>query len=540
MFRVASLMSGILAVLAVAPRSFAQGSEVPLETVQFEIDYVTTVGDSVFVLGDVVQLGDGDMTRAVKLVPGAYDPGPPASLMWSIDVAIPEGTTFNYSFVVRDDAVSQLSDPGNGVVLAGPFVGTTATPVPPARDLRFYKTNGGPASEVTFHLPAGDITRPLVLVPNHADLIVAHLTGAPNGVGTDATIAGNPVRTPLHTLLRRGGHIFNYVSDPAAATAGFRELFAVPTSQIVATRTIDSVTGRGIEVWLPRGYNEHTARRYPVLYMHDGQNVFEPGGAFGTWAAEVVAAELIKSGNVRELIIVAIDNSSNRLPEYNPDWSGSQNAAYNSFIVDELKPVIDARYRTKTGPADTGVMGSSFGGIASLSIGLDYPEVFGRVGAMSTSFWATDVDVRLDNGELPLATRLYLDAGDISDGGDDTIAVRDALLADGRVSSGDLFFQIGYGHQHNEAAWNDRLDEALLALFPITDEAVEIDLPVPVIGDVNNDGCVDLTDLAMLLSAFDACSGDAAYDANVDVDGSGCIDLTDLALVLSHFDEGCA
>ncbi|RMF85614.1 MAG: hypothetical protein D6744_01140, partial [Planctomycetota bacterium] len=452
--RLLGTIFALLAATATAPAARAQGSEVPLETEHFAIDFVTSVGQSVFVLGDIPALGDNDMTLAVKLVPGAYDPGPPASLPWTLDVAIPQGVTFSYSYVLRDDAVGSLSDPANGVVLAGPFNGATTTPNPPTRDLRFYKNNGGTATDVTFHLPSGDATRPLVVVPGHPDLLVAHLSGAPNGVGTDATIGGNSVRTPLHTLLRRGAHVYNYVSDPAATTSGFRETFVVPTSQIVATRTIDNVTGRGVEVYLPRGYNEHTSRRYPVLYMHDGQNVFEPGGPFGTWAAEVVAGRLIKKGRLRELIIVAIDNSPNRLAEYNPDWTGSQNAAYNSFIVDELKPVVDARYRTLTGPTDTGVMGSSFGGIASLSIALDYPQVFGRVGAMSTSFWATSIDVRLANGELPTASRLYLDAGDINDGAEDTIAVRDALLAGGRVLNGDLFFQIGYGHQHNETAWN--------------------------------------------------------------------------------------
>lgn len=526
-----------------APAALARGVEVPQQIVHFEIDYVTTFGDSVFVLGDIPELGGGDMRYAVKLIPGTYVPGPPAHLPWTIDVAIPFGTTYTWQFVLRDDSVSALSNASNGSALTAPSTDSTPAPTPATTELVFFQNVESAASEVTFNTAGGPVVVPFAPAPQHPELKVAVLPDQPFGPGINALINANAVTTPLHTILRRGAQTYNYVSDPAASSlAGRRELLAVPSTNIVATRNIDGVVGRGVEVWLPRGYDEHLDRRYPVLYMHDGQNVFIPGGPFGTWAAEETAADLIRRGRVRELIIVAIDNSANRLPEYNPDWSGSQNAQYNAFVVNELKPVIDARYRTLTGPADTGVCGSSFGGIASLSLGLDHPQVFGKIGAMSTSFGYTTLDNDLAAGALPAESVLYLDCGDSGasqDGAGATIAARDATLAAGHVLERNFYFQIGYGHQHNEAAWRQRFDETLLALFPITEEVNSIDLPLPIAGDTNADGCIDLTDVATLLAAFGACAGDPGYSPAADIDASGCVDLTDLSTQLANYGEGC-
>lgn len=519
------------------------GSEVPHETVHFEIDYVTTLGTSVFVLGDIPELGGGDMRYAVKLVPGTYVPGPPPHLTWSIDIAIPYNTTYAWRYVLRNDSVSALSNAANGTALTGVVTSQTPVPSPALVDLVFYQNAGDPASAVTFNAAGGLVVVPFAAVPGHADLKAAALREQPFGPGTSATVGTTAVRTPLHTLLRRGEQVFNYVPDAGVAGfAGRRETFAVPSAHVVSTRTDGGVTGRGVQVWLPRGYDQHVERRYPVLYMHDGQNVFTPGGPFGCWFAEIVAAEQIRRGLVRELIIVGIDNSPNRLAEYNPDWSGSMNAEYNVFVVQELKPYIDAHYRTLTCARDTGVCGSSFGGIASLSLGLEFPEVFGRIGAMSTSFSYTTLDDDLAAGRLAGESVLYLDCGDSGtsqDGAGATIAARDAVLAAGRVLERNFFFQIGYGDQHNEAAWNRRFDEVLRGLFPITDEPRTIDLPRPPRADIDGDGCVGLADLARLLSSFGLCGGDAGFDGAADVDASGCVNLADLSVLLAEFGVGC-
>ncbi len=516
----------------------AHAAEVPNEIVHFEINYVTAVGQSVFVLGDVPQLGGDDITRAVKLVPGDFSPG---SLPWRIDIAIPQGTEYTWRFVLRSDAVSELSKAANGSDLTAAQIDSTTAPTPPTRDLVAYTVVGDGATQVRFNLADGVfVYRPLRPVPDHAILRVAVLGDQPFGPGIDGQILATLIDTDLHTIYYSFGSLYNYVPAGSSEPLGVKTTLAVPSAFVPSTRTVNGVTGRGIQVWTPRHYGIHAERRYPVLYMHDGQNVFQPGGPFGSWNAENVAGQAIKWGRVRELIIVAIDNASNRLTEYNPEWgSSSDNEDYNRFLVEELKPYIDAAYRTQPEPEHTGVLGSSFGGVASLSAGFAHPEVFGRVGAMSTSFWASTFDDQLAAGELPLSTRLYLDAGDLSDDTLNTILARDGALEAGRVLGDTLHFTIGYGQGHNEAAWAARLGGALAALFPVTEDDSTIDLPAPIVADVDGSGCVDLSDLGVLLASYAACSGQTGYDAGADLDASGCIDLSDLGEMLAEYRAGC-
>lgn len=534
MIRARLLTNGSVVWIGCALSAMAQiGSEV----VHFATSQPDSPGQAVYVLGDIPQLGGNEMTAAVRMVPGMIVPGTPPLRNWSVDIALPASTTFTYAFAARDETVGLLAEEENGTLLTEPTTGSTAPLSPSTTPTPFYKNNAGPATSVTFHIGSGAISVPLESVPGHDNLLVAVFPYHPLSDGIDAEINGRTVVTPLHRLLRRGGHVYNYVSDADADFEGFVETFVIETTTVASTRTVNGDTGRGIRVRLPRGYVAHVQRRYPVVYLHDGQAVLENGDS--TWGVDTVAADLIRRGQVRELILVAIDNSVNRLREYNPDWPDSLYDDYGRFFVDELMPVINARYRTLTAAADTGVIGSSFGGVASLALALDHPDRFGRVGAMSTSFWASDVGERLGWSLLPTATRLYLDVGDTGDAAEDTIQVRDTLLAGGRVLEQDLFFQIGYGHEHVESAWRARIDEALLALFPITDEENTIDLPIPLPGDINVSGCVDLSDVALMTAAYGACAGDAAYDPAVDLNASGCVDISDLAEVLGNFGLGC-
>ena len=514
--------------------SQARGAaEVPLETVRFEHTYDTAVGQSVFVVGSIPELGSGDVRRSVKLVPI----GPtPEGLLWQLDVAIPQGSAFTYRYVRRNHAIGAYRDPANGTYLTETITEATQTPMPALRDRVVYSVVGDGASEVAFLNLPGSVDRPLLAVPGRADVRVAASFQRANGPGLDFRVFSAVFDTPRHVIVHRNGALFEYVPTSPASGGTIVE-FALPTSLIVATRTIEGVTGRGIRVYLPRLYAQNVDCCYPVLYMHDGQNVFQPGGPYGCWRAEEVADDLIRRGRIRELIIVAVDNSPNRLPEYNPDWPGGavMNHNYNLFLVTELKPHIDANYRTYPERENTGLMGSSFGGVASISAALEFPGVYGRIGPMSTSFGYTVLDDRLAAGDLPAQDRVYLDTGDTNDGGEWTLGVRDDLLETGRVLQDNLHFAIGFNHEHNEAAWNARLPGALEALFPITEGVANVGLPLPLRGDADGDGCVSLADLTLLLSAFGACDPAAGFHAAVDLDENGCITLSDLSLLLAAF-----
>ncbi|MFM7809293.1 MAG: alpha/beta hydrolase, partial [Planctomycetota bacterium] len=145
----------------------------------------------------------------------------------------------------------------------------------------------------------------------------------------------------------------------------------------------DGLLPRDVFVWLPRGYDNmmKADQRYPVLYMHDGQNCFDPSTAFlgREWHADEIADALLMKGELPPIIIVAIANTPERVADYTPDadpqehrtdnkpqGKGGEGARYVDWIATELKPFIDAHYRTLRGPESTGIAGSSLGGIISL------------------------------------------------------------------------------------------------------------------------------------------------------------------------------
>src|SRR4051812_47497462 len=135
-------------------------------------------------------------------------------------------------------------------------------------------------------------------------------------------------------------------------------------------------TPHDVTVYLPPGYGAAPNRRYPILYMQDGQHLF---GAGDTWHLERAAQRLIAAQKIRPLLIVGIHSlREQRIAEYGSGLAGKP-ATYARMLVEELKPFIDAHYRTLTGPDDTAVGGSSLGALTALSIGLRYPGVFGKL-----------------------------------------------------------------------------------------------------------------------------------------------------------------
>ena len=231
---------------------------------------------------------------------------------------------------------------------------------------------------------------------------------------------------------------------------------------------------RDVIVYLPPDYFDQPERRYPVLYMHDGQNLMDASTAHsGEWRVDETAEQLIQAGEVEPLIIVGVSNTSDRIPEYTPvadsRYGGGNADAYGRFLVEELKPMIDARYRTRTGPEDTGLAGSSLGGLVSLYLGLEYPGTFTRLGVISPSVWWADRDivkkVRTLDTRPPL--RLWVDMGtqEDKDAIPDARLLRDALVA--RGWSSDLKYVEIDGAAHNEAAWAARFGDVLRYLYPV-------------------------------------------------------------------------
>jgi len=237
---------------------------------------------------------------------------------------------------------------------------------------------------------------------------------------------------------------------------------------------------RDVSVYVPPGYAEEEGRQYPLLVLQDGQNLFDPETSFirgRTWLVAEHADEAIAAGEVEPLVIAGVANAGERrLAEYTPtrDWKlgGGEARSYGEMLIRELLPFLRARYRLRAGAEQTGLGGSSLGGLVSLWLGLQHPEIFGKLAVLSPSVWWNHRSiVRTVDEVAPAMTqrpRIWLDVGDQE--GRRTLA--DAKLLDARLrahgwrNEADVHFEIAPGGAHDEAAWAERVRPMLRFLFP--------------------------------------------------------------------------
>lgn len=249
---------------------------------------------------------------------------------------------------------------------------------------------------------------------------------------------------------------------------------------------------RQVAVWCPPGYAEQPERRFPVLYMHDGQNIFDPAGAFGgqSWEVHAAMARLIERGTVPATIVVGVWNSAQRWRDYMParpyhaivtpeqrqefvTQAGGEPLSdlYLRFLVESVKPRIDAAFRTKPERDNTTVMGSSMGGLISLYALEEYPAVFGAAGCVSTHWPIGGAPLVAAMGAaLPPAGvhRLYFDYGTAGlDAAYEPLQLQmnGLLRAAGYVEGIDLLTRKFDGADHNEAAWRARVELPLSFLL---------------------------------------------------------------------------
>lgn len=230
---------------------------------------------------------------------------------------------------------------------------------------------------------------------------------------------------------------------------------------------------RRIWVYLPPDYETALSKRYPVLYMHDAQNLFdEKLTAFGTeWKVDESLNTLFSQGDYG-CVVVGIDNSANRLDEYspwvNPQYGGGQGDEYVDFIANTLKPYVDANYRTLSGRYSTGIMGSSMGGLISMYAFSERQDIFSKAGILSPAFWfagnnsATHTATHLKKG----SGRVYFLAGDQEPAyvTTDMQKVANAMLTAG-FSNSEIFFETPSDGEHSEWFWAREFPGAYKWLF---------------------------------------------------------------------------
>jgi predicted alpha/beta superfamily hydrolase len=340
--------------------------------------------------------------------------------------------------------------------------------------------------------------------PSMAQVMTAPVTGGMNLGGAAAAVGSVSLPAPsLSPSLSIAAPML--AASLPAAPAAFAAFAAAPAAAAIAAASVPdfaapsgpnhTLTGdvrfirdfhsdalgnsRTVAVYLPPGYESSNAR-YPVLYMQDGQNLFDAATAYGgnEWEIDETCERLMRSGELPPFIVVAVYSTNDRIPEYtpvpDPGYGGGRGDLYAKFLIDELKPYVDANLRTLPGAENTGLMGSSLGGLISLHLGLGRPDVFSRIGALSPSLWWADGELtkRLAASPPPEErARVWLDMGTRE--GDnpgqrvaDTRELGGVLQARGWREGDDLAVRVIDGAGHNEASWRERAAEVLKFLFP--------------------------------------------------------------------------
>lgn len=479
-----------------------------LKDVEFVIMNDVGFGNEVCVTGPHQSLGGNDPLKAPKLV---WSEGN----NWRGTVALPAGETIEYQFLRRNFSTTSWGNPTNAVDLTGSFSTNVPThpPAPwtnktvflhsPWTNANVYWRNltAGPTNWTTTVMTAIGAGRSNVaneklfrsdlgaapgaeieFVFNNGAGLWSNAPAPPSGTATGGApavpmpyqgLSGSyNFRTTLDQFFVQDGNVFNY-RPPAA--------FSAP--QIITTNvgsTVASIPERPITILLPRGYAQNTWKKYPVVYFHDGQNIFFPGGPFGTWDADRIANYETSQGRMREAILVAIPNGnaygSNRLEEYLPDgdsivYLGSpytgKAASYAQWMLNNLAPTLDFNFRTFGDAANTLTAGSSMGGLVCDYLGLTRANRFGIVGIFSPAYWAAD-NYMLTRSPGAGTARAFVSMGTAeSSSGEsssnvywqDAVGAYSSFVSGGRAINRDLIFTGVAGGSHSESAWSRLLPQ---------------------------------------------------------------------------------
>lgn len=280
----------------------------------------------------------------------------------------------------------------------------------------------------------------------------------------------------------RKNRLYQHNSDTVQLEIeGWQDFFLPPAKQHTAAANVQVISqdfwmpqlkkNRRIWVYLPPTY-AISGKKYPVLYMHDGQNLFDAFYSFsGEWGIDEALNQLYQEKG-QEIIVIGVDNGGGeRINEYTP-WQnalygGGKGDAYVDFLAQTLKPYIDHHYRTLKGKNHTGVAGSSMGGLISLYAALKYPEVFGRAGVFSPAFWVSpELYDFAAKTKLKKELKIYLIAG-AKEGEQmvpDMARMRDLLQQKG-VKPVQLKYQVNEDGEHREWYWQREFPGVLQWLF---------------------------------------------------------------------------
>lgn len=286
-------------------------------------------------------------------------------------------------------------------------------------------------------------------------------------LGASGESSHNRVRNPQEEwhdtdeVSRWGGDGLHYRSNLLPVIEVINEEFAIP--QLIRTRRVAAL--------LPHDYH-HTDKRYPVLYLQDGQNLFDDYAPYGSWGVDKQLASLAER-NLGDIIIVAIDHAAEqRISEFNPSPNSKigmgEGRKYLRFLVETLKPYVDQHFRTRPEPEFTGIGGSSLGGLISVYAGIFYPKAYQRLMIFSPSLWVTpNIPFHLIRLAQQFTGRIYLYGGEAESKTmvPNMVRFRDQFLAQSGTENVDFRLEVDPHGQHNEARWGQEFPKAVKWLF---------------------------------------------------------------------------
>ncbi len=286
-----------------------------------------------------------------------------------------------------------------------------------------------------------------------------------------------PTSSPERLLLRRDAPepaALNRI-DPLIISDDLR---ANPRYQVYNLHSAVLPDDRHVIVYVPPQYESEPERRFPVFYLHDGQNLFDGRTSYVpncTWHAHTTADLLLSEGAIEPVILVGIDHTGiRRMSEYTPTrdlrMGGGEGPLYGRLLIHELKPFIDGLYRTRPDRDNTAVGGSSLGGLISLYLGIEHPEIFGNIAVMSPSLWWNYRSLldRIRRIRPQPTIRIWLDMGTAEGMRHvrDTDQLDEVLRKLGWREGDNLRYLRAEGALHDESAWAARFGDVLRFLFP--------------------------------------------------------------------------
>lgn len=465
------------------------------ESVSFSITTNIGFGNEVFVVGNHPDIGGWDPTRAAKLYWSTGN-------VWSGQVGVKSGAALDYKFVGLPNSYTGFCVPGNAQWMPPgegnhSVTNAPAQPAAPYTGKTVYYRSGLTNVTIIYSSAGGAFTAAAMQVAGPGrngseylhrvsgigeagesiEFVMSGMSGT-NTVYDHAPYPGhgaapdNNYYTTLDAFFLQDGDVFNYQPPSSVSVA------RVISSNVVST--FSPSPSRTMKVYLPRGYDQNTWKRYPVIYMHDGENVFYPSvsGYSGVgWDADLAATKEISQGRMRECIIVALNSTANRTREYLPpedNYSGQGfGNVYANFLKYDVKAKIDAEFRTLTNRANTATVGSSSGGLITTYLGWA-TNVFGLIGPFSPAYLISPNFNQRINSEPKQPLRIFTETGTVGspeiDILPDTWTVLDYFLKDGYVPNVDLVSRIGCGQDHSEGSWASWLPECFQFLLNIWDE----------------------------------------------------------------------